>query len=215
MFGRDSLDLAFLASAGKMGKTDGFFCVLPLDQRSEGHNGDHPSWGRHGNDTSGGWAWKCSGGDNELGTWSCRRLVRCCEGDESSSARSHVQTRWQRRDCGGMQTLFGVQVLDRSAKYLIDAPLQIPLAVHKAITGATIQVPTLEGSNVDVNIPPGTQPNYKHVLPGRGVKRLEGTGRGNLNVIFKVKIPKLSELSAERKRLMEEYATITDRGEKQ
>ncbi len=76
--------------------------------------------------------------------------------------------------------------------------------------GTTIQVPTLEGTRVDLRIPPGTQPNDIRTLYGRGIQKLsQPTGvKGNMNVIVKVLIPKAGDLTNEQHGLLERFKEL-------
>jgi DnaJ-class molecular chaperone len=52
--------------------------------------------------------------------------------------------------------------------------------------GGTVDVPTLSGSTVTLKVGPGTQPDQKVVMRGKGIKSLRNTSKGNQYVIFKV-----------------------------
>ena len=63
-----------------------------------------------------------------------------------------------------------------------------------AILGGQIQVPTLDGTHVRVNVPTGTASGEKITLSGMGMNRLDGrsrrSGKGDMKVEFKVRSPK-------------------------
>jgi molecular chaperone DnaJ len=65
---------------------------------------------------------------------------------------------------------------------------ELGVTFPQAALGATLPVPTVEGSE-ELAIPPGTQSGTELRLKGRGVPRLRGTGRGDLHVIVTVVIP--------------------------
>jgi molecular chaperone DnaJ len=65
---------------------------------------------------------------------------------------------------------------------------ELPVTFPQAALGATLQVPTTEGSE-DLVVPPGTQSGTELRLKGRGVPRLRGSGRGDLHVIVTVVVP--------------------------
>jgi molecular chaperone DnaJ len=90
---------------------------------------------------------------------------------------------------------------------------QIPLPFYKAIMGAAVQVPTLDGEMVSVKLPPGTQPNEKRILAGRGVQKLSQPFgvKGNLNVIFKIAIPKFPDLTPEQQKSIEQFKAVTEK----
>ena len=60
----------------------------------------------------------------------------------------------------------------------------------EAILGTTIQVPTLEGKNLSVKVPPGVQSHAKMRVKGHGLPSFRGSERGDLLVEVVVKIPK-------------------------
>lgn len=64
--------------------------------------------------------------------------------------------------------------------------LPVPVTLEEAYTGATITIPTFEGS-VKLTIPPGTQPGSKLRLKSKGIKK--GNNKGDLLVEIKVKLP--------------------------
>ena len=74
---------------------------------------------------------------------------------------------------------------------------QLPVTFPQAALGATLTVPTVEGSE-EVQVPAGTQNGHEIRLRGRGVPRLRGNGRGDLHVIVTPVVPqKLSKRERE------------------
>jgi molecular chaperone DnaJ len=74
---------------------------------------------------------------------------------------------------------------------------QLPVTFPQAALGATLEVPTVEGS-AQVQVPAGTQSGHEILLRGRGVPRLRGSGRGDLHVIVTPVVPaKLSKRERE------------------
>ncbi|KAJ3238697.1 hypothetical protein HDU78_003378 [Chytriomyces hyalinus] len=63
----------------------------------------------------------------------------------------------------------------------------VPL--HMALLGGTVRVPTVDG-DVELTIPPGTQPDDKKRLPNRGVVRVGRKDRGDEYVTIKIDIPR-------------------------
>jgi molecular chaperone DnaJ len=79
------------------------------------------------------------------------------------------------------------------------------LSIAQAALGTRIEVPTVEGEDVEVEIKPGTQPGTEIKLRGRGVPHLRrGSVRGDLHVIVNVVVP--SKLSKRQRALLEAYA---------
>jgi DnaJ-class molecular chaperone len=69
-----------------------------------------------------------------------------------------------------------------------DLHMYLPLTVHEAVAGATVALPTFDGT-VQLKIPAGTQSGRKLRLRGRGVPHLRGGGRGDLYVEVRVQVP--------------------------
>jgi len=77
--------------------------------------------------------------------------------------------------------------------------LQIPYS--SAVFGAEVEVPTLEGKQLKVKVPPGCQPQAKLRLRKHGLPDSPGGARGDLLVKILVAVPK--DLSEEQKELLE------------
>lgn len=77
---------------------------------------------------------------------------------------------------------------------------RLPITFVQAILGDTIEVPTLTGK-VSVKIPAGTQPGTVLKLKGKGFKKLDGWGHGDLLLNIDVLIP--TNLNREQKKLVE------------
>jgi curved DNA-binding protein len=83
-----------------------------------------------------------------------------------------------------------------------DLYLDLPLAPWEAALGATIAVPTLDGS-VSLKIPPGTPSGRKMRLAGKGLPK-PGDGHGDLFVLVEIATP--TQLSDREKALFQELA---------
>ena len=81
-----------------------------------------------------------------------------------------------------------------------DIYVDVPLSVTEAALGAKIEVPAIDGRAI-VTIPPGTPGGTKLRLSGRGVKKMDGDGRGDQYVVIRIVPPK--ELTDEQRRLFE------------
>jgi len=82
-----------------------------------------------------------------------------------------------------------------------DLHVEHELSAFRAALGTEIEVPTLEGTE-KVTVPAGVQPGGAQVLRGRGLPRVQRSGRGDLVVHFKVVVPR--KLSARQRELLEE-----------
>lgn len=77
------------------------------------------------------------------------------------------------------------------------------LTIAQAALGATVEVPTLDGS-VELEFRPGTQPGDVRVLKGKGLPVLQGRHRGDQHVVVNVVVPK--RLTDEQRHLLEELS---------
>jgi molecular chaperone DnaJ len=69
-----------------------------------------------------------------------------------------------------------------------DLYLQVPVTVGEAMHGATIDVPTPDGT-VKLKVPPGSQSGTKLRLRGKGVPDMKSSDRGDLYVVLMVQVP--------------------------
>jgi molecular chaperone DnaJ len=70
--------------------------------------------------------------------------------------------------------------------------------------GGEISVPTIDGKEVRLDIPPGTKPGHLFRLKGLGVPKSNGYGRGDQVVVINVAIP--NELTERQRELLLELA---------
>ena len=80
--------------------------------------------------------------------------------------------------------------------------MELPVALHEALLGAEVTVPTLKG-RVSLRIPPETQNGRTIRLAGQGMPRAGG-GYGDLYVTVKVVLP--TKLTDEERTLVGELA---------
>jgi len=85
-----------------------------------------------------------------------------------------------------------------------DLFIVVPVAVHEAVLGARIDVPTLDGG-VRLKIPAGTQGGQRFRLSGRGAPNTAGT-RGDLVVEVKLVLPSVADERS--KELMREFGRL-------
>ena len=85
-----------------------------------------------------------------------------------------------------------------------DLFIVVPVAVHEAVLGARIDVPTLDGG-VRLRIPPGTQGGHRFRLSGRGAPHHAGT-RGDLIIEVKLVLPPVADERS--KELMREFGRL-------
>lgn len=90
-----------------------------------------------------------------------------------------------------------------------DLVYQMSLNMAEAALGMTKPIPTLEGDDVDLDIPAGTQAGSQFRVRGRGVPRIRRDGRhtgrrGDIRVVVDVEIP--SKLNKFQRKLVEDLA---------
>ncbi|KAI0768564.1 hypothetical protein BD413DRAFT_479339 [Trametes elegans] len=77
------------------------------------------------------------------------------------------------------------------------------IPVHTALLGGRVRVPTLDGE-VDVRVPPGTQPGEQMVLKGHGVLPAFQKSKGDMFVTFNVQLPR--SLTPRQREILQEFA---------
>ncbi len=81
---------------------------------------------------------------------------------------------------------------------------ELPLNVAEAALGGTVEVPTLDGEPVQLEVKAGTQHGHVFAIRGKGVPHLRGSGRGDLLVRTHVVTP--TRVTAEQRELLEQLA---------
>ena len=84
-----------------------------------------------------------------------------------------------------------------------DLVVEVPVTMAEAALGATVRVPTPEGS-VNLKVPAGTQHGKLLKLKGKGAPRLGASGKGDLIARIKVLTPE--SLNGEQKDLLKKFA---------
>lgn len=109
---------------------------------------------------------------------------------------------------GDLYVVLGVKdhdVFERREHHLY---CHIPVSFPQAALGSDIGVPTLEGEEVALKIPAGTQTGSTFRIKNRGVSKRGGTSRGDLYVTVDVAVP--AKLSKEQKELIAKLAETLD-----
>ena len=83
--------------------------------------------------------------------------------------------------------------------------IHVPVSFDEAVLGARIQVPTLDGEQVTVKVPAGSNAGRTLRLKGRGVKTSKTTG--DLLIVLDVVVPQ--NLSPAAKQAIEDFAAAT------
>jgi molecular chaperone DnaJ len=85
-----------------------------------------------------------------------------------------------------------------------DLLYELRVNVAQAALGTTVEIPTLEGDPVTLQVDPGTQHGHVFTIRDRGVPYLRGSGRGDLLVHTNVVTP--NKLTDEQRVLFEQLA---------
>ena len=83
---------------------------------------------------------------------------------------------------------------------LIDMPVPFTLAA----LGGSLEVPTIGGNRVKINIPEGTQPNQQLRVKGKGMPARTSVGNGDLYVNVNVEVP--TKLDKKQKDQLEKFS---------
>ena len=87
-----------------------------------------------------------------------------------------------------------------------DLQIELPVSFVKAALGSEVLVPTLDGQ-VSMKIPAGTQSGKLFRLKEKGMPDLHEHGRGDQYVRVMIQVP--THLTAEQRRILEEYARVS------
>ena len=82
-----------------------------------------------------------------------------------------------------------------------DVYLDVPIGVPEALLGAKVEVPTIDGSRLDVKLPPGTSSGAKLRLRGKGL------AGGDQYLVFKIVVP-TGVLDDASRHSIEEFAKL-------
>jgi molecular chaperone DnaJ len=79
----------------------------------------------------------------------------------------------------------------------------VPITIAEAIQGATVEVPTLNGTK-RIRVPAGTQHGTVQRLRGEGPPKPDGRGRGDIYYRLEIEVPR--DLTREQKKALGEFA---------
>jgi molecular chaperone DnaJ len=82
-----------------------------------------------------------------------------------------------------------------------DLNVLIPITFSQAALGDEIEIQTLEGTRLLLDVPAGTESGKILKISGKGIPHFSGSGRGNLFVELRIKTPK--KLTKKQKELLE------------
>lgn len=104
---------------------------------------------------------------------------------------------------GNLYVVLNVESDPRFERDGADLHTEAAISFSQAVLGDTVKVPVVEGE-IDVQIPPGTQPSETFVLRGQGLPKVQERGQGDLVVHVRVMVPK--KLSAEAEAHLRAFA---------
>ncbi|HIV98471.1 MAG TPA: molecular chaperone DnaJ [Candidatus Ornithospirochaeta avicola] len=135
-----------------------------------------------------------------------------------SGSRLTVRGKGDAGENGGMDGDVVIFITVREDKYFVrdgqDVYLQVPISFAQAALGADIFVRTIDGSEVKVSVPSGTESGKILRLKGKGFPVVNSSSRGNMYLKLQVEIPRHISLKARKliKELQQEMGD-TDRPE--
>ena len=80
---------------------------------------------------------------------------------------------------------------------------EVPVSFTTASLGGSVEVPTIEGGRVKVNVPAGTQNGHQFRLKGKGMSVMRGSLRGDMYIHVSVETP--VNLNKKQKELLQEF----------
>ncbi len=110
---------------------------------------------------------------------------------------------------GDLYILIHVRPHELFERHEADIYCEVPISYATAVFGGEIEVPTLEGK-VMMKIPAGTQAGRTFRLRNKGIAHLHDYGRGDELVKIQIDVP--TDLTADQKKALKEYARVSDNG---
>jgi molecular chaperone DnaJ len=83
--------------------------------------------------------------------------------------------------------------------------VDVPITIVEAITGGTVEVPTLDGTK-KIRIPAGTKDGSVQRLRDEGPEKLSGRGRGDIHYRFHIEVP--TSLTEEQQQAVEQLSKV-------
>ncbi len=89
-----------------------------------------------------------------------------------------------------------------------DLLVQTNISYRQAVTGDSIEIPTLTNETVVLKIPAGTQPGSKLRVRNHGLSRMDGYGKGNL--VVQVQVEVATKITSEQEELLSRFDDIEE-----
>ena len=86
--------------------------------------------------------------------------------------------------------------------------MELPIPLTTACLGGLVEVPTIDGGRVEINIPEGTQTETRFRIRGRGMSILQSDNRGDMYVKVNVETP--TKLSKKQKQHLQDLQESLD-----
>ena len=87
-----------------------------------------------------------------------------------------------------------------------DLHFSVAIGMAEATLGKKIEVPLVDGSSTEIDVPAGTQSGSVFRLSRQGMPRLQRRGRGDLLIEVEVKVP--TDLSPEQEEALRHFADL-------
>jgi molecular chaperone DnaJ len=127
-----------------------------------------------------------------------------------SGSRMRVPGRGAAGEAGGRSGDLYVEVLvhpdPRFERHGADLVHHLEVGFTEAALGTSVLIPSIEGDDLDLDIPPGTQPGSVFKFSRSGMPRLRRRGRGDLLVDVKVRVP--ADFDEEQEEALRAYAEL-------
>jgi len=182
---------------GKVSSSSGFFNVIRTCERCEGEGTIIKT--------------PCSkcGGRGRIKTKRNIKVKIPAGVDTGSRLRVHGEGEAGERGTrpGDLYLLIEVRPHEIFERHDADIYCEVPISFPTAVLGGEVEVPTLDGK-IMMKIPAGTQGGRIFRLRGKGIVHVHERDRGDQMVKVQIDVP--TDLTAEQKRLLKEFARISD-----
>lgn len=86
--------------------------------------------------------------------------------------------------------------------------MRVPISMACAALGGTMEIPAIDGSKIELEIPAGTQSDQQQKIKDEGMTIIRSKNRGDLFVRYRVETP--VNLSDRQKELLEEFRELSE-----